>query len=84
MAMKTFKQRIEALEALEAARRPEAPPFLCVRREDVDRLDDPATLARYGIPPDAELPPKIYVDMCICAWSDDGRTCPVCEGEQLC
>lgn len=78
--MKSFSDRMARLEALERAQRPEAPDFLCVRSEDFALLDQPAVLARYGLPSDVDLSgTKLYIDICTCSWDDPPGRCPVCE-----
>lgn len=76
--MRSSKDRMARLEALEQAQQPDAPPYLCVRSEEADRLNDPAVLARYGLVSAAQLPAKIYVGFCVCSWDDPPGRCPVC------
>lgn len=80
---RSFASRLAALEALEAAQRPDAPAFVCMHQVDYAALNDVATpadvkraIARaYGL-----AGQKIYVDLCGC---DPGESCRVCRDEPL-
>lgn len=76
---KSFNERMRRLEALEQAQQPEAPAFLCVRADDLARLDEPEALSRYGLESIDQLPVKVYVGVCTCSWDDPPGCCPVCE-----
>lgn len=83
MTTRSFSARLAALEALDAARYPVLPPYVCMHALDAAALDDVSTPPRvrqaiveaYQIGSDQQ---KLYAGLCTCAWDDDGRSCRVC------
>jgi hypothetical protein len=79
--MRSFRDRLAALERLEAEQRPTVLPYVCLHPVDYAALSDLATpveaitalASAYGLVGDRQ---KIYVGVCLC-W-DDG-SCPVCS-----
>lgn len=79
--MKSFSHRLAALEALEAAQRPPAPPYVCLHAADYAALDDPtsstelrrAITEAYGLGGTGQ---KLYVGVCLC---ETPESCRVCE-----
>lgn len=79
--MKSYRDRLARLEALEAAQQPGA-AYVCMHAVDYAALNDPATPAAlrqaiaddYGMAADQ----KLYVGVCGC-WS--GESCRVCSGQ---
>lgn len=78
--MKNYSTRLAALEALEAARRPDVPTYVCMHQADFAALDDVATPAdvkaaiaeSYRLCGDQQ---KWYIGLCMC---DAGESCRVC------
>lgn len=87
---RSFKSRLAALEALEAAQNPGLPAFVCIHVDDLAAIEDPTLPAplRQALADAYQLAPfggqqKIYAGVCACAWDDQGDTCPVCRDTPL-
>lgn len=79
--MMRFRDRLAALEALEAAQNPATPAYVCMHAADYAALTDPATLAemRQAIGDAYQLGgerQKLYVGLCMC---DAPEGCRVCD-----